>query len=386
MEVAGGTTLPYFGYIEADIQVQGLPDSSKVTCLLLVVADTKLTTKIPVLLGTNVLHHVMDIFKDNYGSKFLQDAPLSTPWYISFRCMTYREKQLERNNYRLGVVKSAESHSIMIPPNASVDIRGHVFKELPYPHTCAVLQPTTESVFNPDLDISPSIVNFEYKRNGIVMVNLSNVTTNTIVIQPRSVVCELQPVRIEDTIKMEQLDSGLEATSDIMDKFTFPSNLDARLLRKGKDLLSDFMDTFSHNDLDLGHTTGVQHKIELENTIPFKQRHRRVPPAMVDEVRDHIKQLLACGVIRRSHSPWASAVVLARKKDNSLRMCIDYRQLNQRTIKDSYALPRIEEILDSLSGARYFSVLDMKSGYHQVDIAEEHKERTAFTVGPLGFF
>jgi len=67
-------------------------------------------------------------------------------------------------------------------------------------------------------------------------------------------------------------------------------------------------------------------------------------------------------------------------------MCIDYRQLNQRTIKDSYALPRIEELLDSLSGAKYFTVLDMKSGYHQVEIEEDHKQRTAFTVGPLGFY
>lgn len=104
---------------------------------------------------------------------------------------------------------------------------------------------------------------------------------------------------------------------------------------------------------------------------------------MVEEVRTHIKDLLAAGIIRPPHSPFSSNVVLVRKHDGSLRLCIDYRFLNSRTIKDNYALPRIEEILDSLSGNTYFSVLDMKSGYHQIDIAEEHKERTAFTVGPL---
>ena len=67
-------------------------------------------------------------------------------------------------------------------------------------------------------------------------------------------------------------------------------------------------------------------------------------------------------------------------------MCVDYRELNKRTIKDSYALPRIEEVLDSLGGAKYFSVLDMKSGYYQVEVDEDHKERTAFSVGPLGFW
>ena len=92
------------------------------------------------------------------------------------------------------------------------------------------------------------------------------------------------------------------------------------------------------------------------------------------------------GVIRKSFSPWASNIVIVRKKDGSLRMCIDYRQLNRRTIKDSFALPRIEEILESLGGNRYFSVLDLKSGYHQVEIDENDKQYTAFTVGPLGFY
>ena len=75
---------------------------------------------------------------------------------------------------------------------------------------------------------------------------------------------------------------------------------------------------------------------------------------MTDEVRLHLEQLAATGIIRPSHSPWASSVVLVRKHDGNLRMCIDYRQLNKRTIK--YALPRIEEILDTLSGSKCFTV------------------------------
>jgi hypothetical protein len=75
-----------------------------------------------------------------------------------------------------------------------------------------------------------------------------------------------------------------------------------------------------------------------------------------------------------------------RKKDGKLRMCVDYRALNERTVKDSHALPRIEEILDALGGNKFFTVLDMKSGYHQVEVEEDHKSRPAFTVGPLGFY
>jgi len=100
---------------------------------------------------------------------------------------------------------------------------------------------------------------------------------------------------------------------------------------------------------------------------------------MIDEVRQHIEQLLACGVIRPSKSPWTSNVVLVKKKNGKLRMCVDYRMLNQKTFQDYFALPRENEIFDSLHGAKYFSTLDMKSGYRQVEVEESHNERTALT-------
>ena len=90
--------------------------------------------------------------------------------------------------------------------------------------------------------------------------------------------------------------------------------------------------------------------------------------------------------MRKYHSPWSSNLVLVKKKDNSLRICVDYRQLNQKTKKDAYALPRIEESLDCLASNQYLSVIDMKSGFHHVEILEEHKERTTFTLGPLGLY
>lgn len=120
--------------------------------------------------------------------------------------------------------------------------------------------------------------------------------------------------------------------------------------------------------------------------IPFKQRHRRIPQGMVDEVREHLEQLLSCGIIRKSRSPWASNTALVRKKNGSLRMCVVYRMLNKRSVKDAYALPRIEEVFHVLNYSKLYTTIDMKSGYHQVELEKSHKERTVFTVGPLGFF
>ena len=136
----------------------------------------------------------------------------------------------------------------------------------------------------------------------------------------------------------------------------------------------------------MGHTTKVKHKIRLNDYTPFKERYRRVPPHLYEEVWKHLKEMVEIGAIRKSNSPWASAVVLVRKKDGSLRFCIDLRHLNNRKIKDAYSLPRIEETLDCLNGAKIFTSLDLKSGYWQVEMEEESKPLTAFTVGPLGFF
>lgn len=112
---------------------------------------------------------------------------------------------------------------------------------------------------------------------------------------------------------------------------------------------------FSTSNTDIGNCDKVEHVTELENEIPFKRKHRRIPPSMIEEVRKHLEELLAAGVIRRSNSPWASNIVLVRKKNGSLRMCVDYRMLNRRTIKDSYALSRMEEVFDCLTNAKIFS-------------------------------
>ena len=151
------------------------------------------------------------------------------------------------------------------------------------------------------------------------------------------------------------------------------------------ELFREYGRLFALDDLNLGHTSVVKHKIKLNDYTPFKGRYRRIPPHQYDKVRRHLKEMLEMGAIRRSNSPWASAVVLVRKKDGSLRFCIDLCKLNARTIKDAYSLPRIDETLDCLGGSVIFTSLDLKSAYWQVEMDEMSKQLTAFTVGPLGF-
>ena len=117
---------------------------------------------------------------------------------------------------------------------------------------------------------------------------------------------------------------------------------------KVEQFLSNWQNVFSQSPTDLGCTNLVEHEIKLGDETPFKEPYRRVPPSLTQEVIEHLKEMLEIGAIRNSKSPFSSNVVIVRKKDGTIRLCIDYTKLNQRTIKDAHAIPRINDTLHYL--------------------------------------
>ena len=380
VECADGEHLPYLGFIELILLLEGSSENQPFPCLFLVVPDSKYNSLVPILIGTNILSPVLQGCRQRHGDKFLQVADLHTGYYLAFRSMVLQQKELSRMKGRLCLIRCAESEKVVVGPNSSILLRGYMDKKLPFRDSCAVVQPSRKASFS-DLEIMPSIIQYRYRDSPVIDVRVHNTTTRTVLIPPRAVVCELQPVTIE-----QEAQENFSTDTSHLSEVTISSDLSKEQQEQGRKLLLEYQDIFSKGEDDIGFCPHVKHRIDLIVETPFKIPHRRIPPSMFKEVKQHLKQLLACGIIRRSFSPWASPVVIARKSDGSLRMCVDYRMLNQRTVKDAYALPRTEEIFDRLAGSKMFSVLDMKSGYHQVEIDEEHKPRTAFTVGPLGFY
>ena len=145
-------------------------------------------------------------------------------------------------------------------------------------------------------------------------------------------------------------------------------------------LLWDFRDTFATPERPFGRTNLVEHTIDVGDSAPIKQAPRRIPIHQVEIVEKAMQEMESSGAIRPSESPWASPIVVVRKKDGSHRFCIDYRKLNDCTRKDAYPLPRIEDALDALKGAQYFATIDLASGYWQVAMASPDKFKTAFTT------
>ena len=145
-----------------------------------------------------------------------------------------------------------------------------------------------------------------------------------------------------------------------------------------QDLLQQNLDVFTLPNQPKGRTDWVQHEIRVETEVPIKQAVRRPPIHLREAAEEEVKKMLKDDVIEPSNSPWASPVVLVKKKDGSLRYCIDYRKLNAVTIKDSYPLPRIDDSLDTLRNAKYFTTLDLASGYWQIELSDDAKEKSAF--------
>ncbi|GFW93780.1 retrovirus-related Pol polyprotein from transposon 297 [Trichonephila clavipes] len=154
---------------------------------------------------------------------------------------------------------------------------------------------------------------------------------------------------------------------------------------KLSELLRKFSGLFTKTDKSTAAKTNVKHRIFTGDHAPINQRAYRVSPTERRIIHEEVQKMLDEGIVQPSESPWSSPVVLVRKKDGSWRFCVDYRKLNSVTKKDVYPLPRIDDTLDCLKGAKFFSSMDLRSGYWQIEIDEADREKTAF-ITPEGLY
>ncbi|GFT08021.1 hypothetical protein TNCV_2589441 [Trichonephila clavipes] len=154
---------------------------------------------------------------------------------------------------------------------------------------------------------------------------------------------------------------------------------------KLSELLRKFSGLFTKTDKSTAAKTDVKHRIFTGDHAPINQRAYRVSPTERRIIHEEVQKMLDEGIVQPSESPWSSPVVLVRKKDGSWRFCVDYRKLNSVTKKDVYPLPRIDDTLDCLKGAKFFSSMDLRSGYWQIEIDEADREKTAF-ITPEGLY
>lgn len=229
---------------------------------------------------------------------------------------------------------------------------------------------------------------------GTVWVPVVNVGTTEVLLYPRTRLGSLSaaqvvslPAGVTEVGAAAATVSSQAVTPSAMDRMVSPdlSALTEPEQERVRSLLQKYNSVFAAHEGDLGCTNLLSHDIPLLDNVPVRQRYRRIPPSEYEAVKAHINQLLKSQVIQESCSPYASPIVLVCKKDGSLWLCVDYRILNSKTRKDAFPLPRIEESLDTLCGARWFSTLDLASGYNRVPVTEQDRPKTAFCT-PFGLF
>lgn len=158
----------------------------------------------------------------------------------------------------------------------------------------------------------------------------------------------------------------------------------------GKTNTEELAEVISHfpkcSESSIGRTRLLEHKINTEDNLPIKQRHYPVSPYVQRDMDKEYDRMIKLGIIEESNSPWASPMVVVRKSNGKIRLCLDCRKLNSVTKKDSYPVPYISRILGNIRGTKFLSKIDLKDAFWQIGLEENSKEKTAFTIPGRGLY
>ena len=383
---ANGLEIPYLGYLELDVEVDGVKIPR---CGVLVLKDTPATAnqrrEVPGLLGTNVLAQI-----PKFGDLLQQKTHVKT-----------RNSETPTS----GFVRVAGKYPVLVPPNsvASIAVTG------PACGPNALVEPLSVPVPG-NIQVASTLVDGS---KTCFLIQVVNSTPKDVWLQPRTrlgtvrgaakvtsgdqlefdvrsneviVSCPLGAESQEPSPPEPESPAAPRSKQDLPAEITltdFPGTPEEK--QEALRIFTTYSDVFARDGDSLGRTTAIQLRIPTCDDVPVNQRHRRIPPNQLTEVKEHLQDLLDKGVIKPSQSNYASPIVLVRKKNGALRLCVDYRDLNRKVKRDAYPLPRIDESLDVLGGAKYFSTIDLASAYKQVEVDPADRHKTAFTT-PFGLF
>ena len=245
-----------------------------------------------------------------------------------------------------------------------------------------------------DLEFLETVTTLRRGRTNHVFVEVMNKTNHDMVLNKGLVMGSIHSVSAVVPMMKAYWDGGqvekpctvfaeVNAVGEDKDDWVPPadlSHLDEEQEKKVREVLKEERDVFSRSDTDIGDIKDFHMKIHLQDDVPVKEAYRRIPRNLYSEVRDYINDLLTNGWIKESFSSYASPIVCVRKKDGGLRMFVDYRKLNGKTVADSQPIPRIQDIIDGLAGNKWFTTLDMSKAYHQGYVDEASRHVTAFAT------
>ncbi|XP_068451557.1 uncharacterized protein [Clinocottus analis] len=376
------TDYPYKGYVVVEMEFPEKMTGVKgpIAVLALICPEPKNYNQTPVIVGTNasLFHRLWELMKES-GNENIVHSMRIQPFYAPVQTQLCKSVAIDDV---VGQVKWQGPGPLSISPGEKCYAICKVDRPTPVSKDIVLIDAPTSQSLPAGVLVQPGVLPNADLDTNCFTVLVHNESQKKTSIPIGTVIAEMYAV---DTITPVQ-PSNLPADAIDPGLFDFgDSPIPEKWKNRIRQKLAEKQHVFSLQEWDVGLAKGVEHPIRLHDPRPFRERSRRLAPADIDDVRRHIQQLLAAGIIKESRSPYASPIVVVRKKNGNIRICIDYRTLNRRTIPDQYTMPRIDDALDCLSGSKWFSVLDLRSGYYQIAMKEEDKEKTAF-ICPLGFY
>ena len=410
LKVSNGTDLPYMGWIDVDFKLAGKNHEYGVNVPFLVSKD-RIDSPI---IGYNVIEEI----SRNAASSSTGDEQAPLLDVLSASLPSVDRDNIEalvkfvntEKSEELSAVKTSK-RDISIPAGQWVQVACHVNVGPVERRVPVLFEPNPEHPWPDGLDVQETLVTVS--RGGRVRIQVENNTKHDITLRNRTLLGQLYlvssvtplDVKLADKSKgtddnhddldcrAAQVNSvNSDPTQQRYDTNDIPPHLSSINL-EGLDsdqrnlvykMLVEESDSFAKDD-EIGNAEGLLLDINLEDSTPVQQTYNAIPKPLYPEVKQYVEDLLNRGWVQKSRSAYSSPVVCVRKKDGTLRLCVDYRKLNQITVPDRHPLPRIQDTLDSLGGNRWFSLLDQGKAYHQGYISPESRHKTAF-ITPWGLF
>lgn len=398
---ANGQLIPYDGWVELTVNLTGNEDPNLIVQTPFLVSQ--LTQSQP-LVGANVLEQVI---KRQESS----DVAVATLLSLLRSAFGMEEEQVVAMVNHIQVpqktfcdpaIVRVGRDNIVIPAGKAVNVWCRVPPNFDTTDPLVLYEPTGENPVLDQLSVGEGLLEINHTRRPHVKVPLSNHSKHDVTLPKRTplgVIQHVTKVLEANTLAIHQADATLAATTAEVNHTTSPSahltepwlppvdisHLNPTQQQVVEKVLREESGAFSRDSSDIGCIPSLQMEIRLKDDIPVQKAYASIPKPLYKEVKEYVQELLVKGWIIKSQSPYAAPVICVRKKDGTLRLCIDYRLLNSKTVPDRHPLPRIQDLTDSLGGYSWFSILDQGKAYHQGFIAEGSRHMTAFTT-PWGLY
>eukprot|EP00794_Sanderia_malayensis_P021316 gene21316-23391_t len=386
LTAANGTQIPYLGWCQIDFSI------TNNETLVVPFLNAKEAVCLP-LIGYNVIE---EFVKNGISSNELKSAFADVSSVNCTALVDLIKSNVEtelcniRTNKRNHVIPSGKT--LQVPCRVN---HGPIGKEIP-----VLFEPNEQQISG--ISVYEKLFTIKSGNSSKVKIEITNNSKHDIVLPRRTLLGKIElvqsvtplDVELKENLENNKSRSSSPNTSvNTCYEGEIPEHIrqvDLPTLNNDQkqlilNLLCEEQDVFSRNEDDIGSVPDLNMDIQLTDNIPVQKNYVAVPRPLYPEVKAYIEDMLNKNFIRKSKSSYSSPVVCVRKKDQSLRLCVDYRALNAKTVPDRHPIPRIQESLDNLGGNVWFSVLDQGKAYHQGYISNESQHLTAF-ITPWGLY